>query len=57
MEDSKTLKSEENEKLESIEGVFTKKKKIIKIKMRRNEIKNEVDDIKKWKEKIKRKNI
>ena len=27
MEDSKTLKSEENEKLESIEGVFTKKKK------------------------------
>ena len=26
MEDSKTLKSEENEKLESIEGVFTKKK-------------------------------
>ena len=55
MEDSKTLKSEENEKLESIEGVFTKKKK--KKKMRRNEIKNEVDDIKKWKEKIKRKNI
>ena len=32
-----------------------KKKK--KKKMRRNEIKNEVDDIKKWKEKIKRKNI
>ena len=51
MEDSKTLKSEENEKLESIEGVFTKKK------MRRNVIKNEVDNIKKWIEKIKRKNI
>ena len=42
----KALKSEENKELESIEGLFPKK-------TRTNEIKNEIDEIKKWKHKIK----
>ena len=44
----KALKSEENKELESIEGLFPKK-------TRTNEIKNEIDEIKKWEHKIKRK--
>ena len=44
----KALKSEEE--LESIEGLFPKY-------MRTDEIKNEIDEIKKWKDKIKRKDL
>ena len=40
----KDLKPEENQELESIEGLFPKKLS--------NEIKNEIDGIKKWEEKI-----
>ena len=40
------LKSEENQELNSIEGLFPKE-------MRTNEIKNEIYEIKKWEEKIK----
>ena len=44
------LRPEENQELESIEGLFPKN-------MRNNEIKNEIDEIKKWEEKIKRKDL
>ena len=40
----KALKSEDNKELESIEGLFPKKTRT-----------NEIDEIKKWKHKIKRK--
>ena len=46
----KALKPEENQGLKSIEGLSSKK-------MRYNEIKNEIDKIKKWKEKIKVKDL
>ena len=46
----KALKSEENQELESIEGPFP-------TNMRRNEIKNKIDEIRKWEEKINRKNL
>ena len=46
----KALKSEEDQELESIEGIFPKN-------MRTNEIKNEIEDIKKWEEKINRKDL
>ena len=46
----KAWKQEENQELESIEGNFPKK-------MRSIEIKNEIDKIKKWEEKIKRKDF
>ena len=39
----KALKSEENQELESIEGLFPKN-------MRTNKIKNEIDEIRKWEE-------
>ena len=39
------LKPEKNQELESIEGFFQKT-------IRNNEIKNEIDEIKKWEEKI-----
>ena len=42
----KALNPEENQELESIEGLFSKKMRNIKIK-------NEADEIKKWGEKIK----
>ena len=42
----KALKSDENQDLESTEGIFPKK-------MKNNEIKNERDDIKKLEEKVK----
>ena len=42
----KSSKPEENEELESIEGLIPKK-------MKNNEIKNEIDEIKKWEEKKK----
>ena len=42
----KALKPEENQELESTEGLFPKK-------MRNTEIENENDEIKKWEEKIK----
>ena len=44
----KALKSEANQELESIEGIFPKN-------MRTNEIKNEIDEIRKWKKKINKK--
>ena len=45
------LKSEENQQdLKSIKGIFPKE-------MRTNEIKNEINEIKKWEEKIKRKDL
>ena len=44
----KALKPVENQELESIEGLFPKK-------IRNNEIKNEIDEIKKWEEKFKEK--
>ena len=45
----KALKPEENkEDIKSVEGLFPKR-------MKTNEIKNEIDEIKKWEEKIKRK--
>ena len=44
----KALKAVENQELESIEGLFPKK-------IRNNEIKNEMDEIKKWEEKFKEK--
>ena len=46
----KALKSDENQDLESIEGLFPRK-------MRNIEIKNEIDEIKKWEEKINRKDL
>ena len=46
----KALKPEENQELESIEGPFPKE-------MRNNEIKNETDKIKKWQEKVNRKDL
>ena len=46
----KALKPEENQELESTEGLFPKN-------MRTNEIKNEIDEIRKWEEKIKRKDL
>ena len=45
------LKSEENkEEIKSVEGVFPKG-------MRTNEIKNQTDEIKKWEEKVRQKEI
>ena len=44
----KALKPEENQKLETIEGLFSKN-------MRTNEIKNEIDEIRKWKKKLNKK--
>ena len=44
------LKSEENHETEAIEGLFPKK-------IRNNKIKNETDEIKKWEEKIKQKDL
>ena len=45
------LKSEENkEEIKSVEGVFPKG-------MRTNEIKNQTDEIKKWEEKVRRKDL
>ena len=41
----KALKQEENQELESVKGRFPKKTK-------KNEIKNEICDIKKWEEKV-----
>ena len=41
----KDLKTEENQELKSIEWFFPKK-------IRNNEIRNEMDEIKKWEEKI-----
>ena len=46
----KSLKREENQEVESIEGIFLKY-------MTTNEIKNEWDEIKIWKAKIKRKDV
>ena len=46
----KALKPEENQELESIKRTFPKN-------MKNNEMKNEIDEIKKWKEKIKRKEL
>ena len=46
----KDLKTEENQELKSIEGFFPKM-------IRNNEIRNEMDEIKKWEEKIKRKDL
>ena len=46
----KALKPEENEELESIEGLFPKR-------MRNIEIKNEIGEIKKWEQKIERKEL
>ena len=46
----KALKPEQNQELESIKRIFPKN-------MRNNEIKNEIDEIKKWKEKIKQKEL
>ena len=42
----KSSRPEENEEVESIEGLIPKK-------MKSNEIKNEIDEIKKWEEKKK----
>ena len=51
MEALKALKPEENkEDIKSIEGIFPKY-------MRVNEIKNEIDEIKKWKENIKQEDL
>ena len=46
----KALKPEENQELKSIEGIFPKE-------MRTNKIKNEIDEIKKWDNKIKQKDL
>ena len=46
----KALKPEQNQELKSIEGIFPKN-------MRTDEIKNEIDDIRKWEEKIKQKDL
>ena len=47
----KALKEEENkEDIKPVEGIFPKE-------MRANKIRNEIDEIKKWKEKFKRKNL
>ena len=46
----KALKPEENQELKSIEGLFPKE-------MRTNKIKNEIDEIKKWDNKIKQKDL
>ena len=47
----KVLKAEENkEGIKSVEGIFPKE-------MRTNEIKNEIDDFKKWGEKLKTKDL
>ena len=48
--DLKALKPEENQELESIKGLFPKN-------MRNDEIKHEIDEIRKWKGKIKRKDL
>ena len=51
MEALKALKPEENkEDIKSIEGIFPKY-------MRVNEIKNEIDEVKKWKENIKQEDL
>ena len=42
----KTVKPEENQKLESTERIFPKE-------MRNTEIKNEIDEIRKWEKKLK----
>ena len=46
----KALKPEENQELESIEGLLPKK-------IRNNQIKNEIDEIKKWEKTIYRKDL
>ena len=46
----KALKQEENKKGVSVERIFPKE-------TRTNEIKNKIDEIKKWEEKIKRKDL
>ena len=46
----KALKPKENQELETIEGLFPKK-------IGNNEIKSEIDEIKKWEEKLKRKEL
>ena len=46
----KTLKPKENKKRESIEGFFPKD-------IKTNKLKNEVYEVKKWEEKIKRKGL
>ena len=46
----KALKPEENQELEIIKGPFPKK-------IGNNEIKNEIDEIQKWEEKIKEKDL
>ena len=46
----KDVKPEENQELESIEWLFPKK-------IRNNEIKNQIDEIKTWEEKIKWKDL
>ena len=48
--DLKALKPEENQELESIKGLFPKN-------MRNDEIKHEIDEIRKWKGKIKQKDL
>ena len=48
VEASKALKPEESQELETIEGLFPKK-------MRNNEIKSGIDEIKKWEEILKEK--
>ena len=50
MEALKALKPEENQELESIEGIFPKTIRNIKTK-------NEIDEIKKWEEKTKGKDL
>ena len=44
------MKPKENQELESVEGIFPEK-------MRNNETENEIDKLKKWEEKIKRKDL
>ena len=46
----KSFKPEENQELNSIEGLFPKK-------VRNNEIKTEIDEIKKWEDKIQQKDF
>ena len=46
----KALKGKENQELKSIKGLFLKE-------MTADEIKNEVDEIKKWENKVKRKDL
>ena len=46
----KALKPEENQELESIEGLFQKM-------MTNNDFKNEIDEIKKWEGKTKQKDL